>query len=258
VLVQIRLAAMKLREWASNNVEPIMAVVLFGVWSLGYFFIGHLVKAEDAYLLNTVADQKLPFIPIFVFPYVALFPMFLLPFCLVRDREFFRVTAWSYITLMVFCYLIFWNFPVKMERPSFVEHDFTTWVLAAVYNNDVPANCFPSMHAAMSMMAALTIYSVDKIRGFIALLVTVMIGISALLIKQHYIADILAGFGITAIIYYAYFKQRIHEIITRDLARVPQVIDHYIDESLERRLESIIDRKVEEKVRQILDEREKS
>jgi membrane-associated phospholipid phosphatase len=240
---------MKARKAYSAAVEPVLALFLFGLWSFGYFVIGRLVGAENAYVLTTVADEALPFVPLFAYPYVALYPAFLLPFFVVRDREFFRICAWSYITVMVFCYLIFWNFPVAIQRPVVEPRDFTSWILYTVYRLDVPANCFPSMHAAMSLMAALTIYSVDRVRGVIVLFITLMIGASALLIKQHYIADILAGFGIAAICYHAYFRQRIHETITRDLMRVPHAIDHYIDEELERRLDAIIERKVEEKLR---------
>ena len=248
---------MKPRSWLSRNQEPFWAVALFALWTGGYFLVGSFVDLEHVYSLATIADARIPFTPLAVFPYVALYLIFLLPFFLVRDREFFRVCAMSYITVMVFCYSLFWAFPVMMQRPEVQVTDFATWAVATIFANDVPANCFPSMHAAMSLMAALTIYHIDRRRGILALGVTLMIGISALLVKQHYIADILAGFAVALVSFYAYFKQRIQDSITRDLRKVPQVIEGYLDEVLERRLDPIIDRRVEEKMRTILAEYEK-
>lgn len=246
------------RSWIARNPEPIIAALLFGLWVFGYYLVGSFFDPADAYELNTVADESIPFVPIFIYPYLALYSVFLLPFFLVRDRQFFRVIAWSYITVMIFCYLLFWSFPVMMRRPEIQVVDFTHWVIDTVYRSDVPANCFPSMHAAMSMMSALSIYHVDRRRGAIVLLVTMMIGASAILVKQHYIADILAGYAIAAISFYAYFKQRILEVITPRLKRVPQAIEHIVDEALEKRLEGIIDRRVEEKFKSLMAEWENS
>lgn len=101
-------------------------------------------------------------------------------------------------------------------------------------------------------MAALTVYEVDRVKGFFALLATFGIGISALLIKQHYIADIVGDFAISVLAYYIYFKQRIIEVLRRDLRRLPVVLDHYIDEVLDKRLESLIDKKLEAKIKRLL------
>jgi len=246
---------MTVREWARHNTIPIMAVVLFGVWAFGYFFIGASVDPADGVSLSTPTDEKIPFSKLFIFPYLALYPLFLMPFFLVKDNEFFLVFAGSYITVMVFCYLLFWNFPVTLHHPQIEVTDFSTWALSVLYNNDPPVNCFPSMHAAMAMMAALTIFEINRIKGFFALFVTFGIGASALLIKQHYLADILAGFGVAAITYYIYFKQRIVEVLRRDWRRVPIAVERYVDEILEKRLESIIDRRVEIKLKSLLSNR---
>ncbi|HPQ70334.1 MAG TPA: phosphatase PAP2 family protein [bacterium] len=243
---------MSVRTWAARNSQPIMAVIMFGVWAFGYFYIGSMVDPADGVSLATKADEKIPFVQIFIFPYLALYSLFLMPFFLVRDKEFFRVFAWSYITVMMFCYLIFWNFPVTFQHPQIEVVDFKSWALSVLYGADPPVNCFPSMHAAMAMTAALTIYAINRLKGVFALFITFMIGISALLIKQHYIADILGGFGIAAITYYAYFKQRIHETLTRDLIRGYEAVDQYIDEMLEKRLETVINRRVDIRLREIL------
>lgn len=246
---------MNLRDWSVKNSQPIMTVIMFGVWSFGYFIIGSVVDPADGISLATTADDKIPFVPIFIFPYLALYSLFLMPFFLVRDKEFFRVFAWSYITVMVFCYLIFWNFPVTLYHPEVEVVDFTTWSLSVLFGADPPVNCFPSMHAAMALMAALTIYEINRVKGVFAFFVTFMIGISTLLIKQHYIADILGGFGITAITYYIYFKQRIHETLTRDLIRGYEAVDQYIEDVLEKRLETLINRRVDLRLKEFFGNR---
>ena len=242
---------MKIKDWISNNSIPIMAVVLFGFWALGYFFIGFSSNPAEGFSLSTSTDLRIPFKPIFIFPYLALYPIFLMPFFLVKDKFFFRVFASAYITVMVFCYLIYWNFPVVMSRGKIQGTDLACYALSIVYNNDPLTNCFPSMHAAMAMMASLTLYAINRLYGLLSLLATIFLGISALLIKQHYLADILGGFGIAAIIYYAYFKQRIHETLSRDFKKINVVFEQYVEDFLEKRLESIIDRRVEQKLKEM-------
>ncbi len=242
----------RLRDWMFRNSIPIMSLILFGVWSFGYLFIGHMVDPSKGVSLATSADNDIPYVKLALYPYLALYALFLMPFFLVKDKEFFRVFTWSYITVMVFSYLIFWNFPVTLHHQPNTVTDLTTWGLSILYSADPPVNCFPSMHAAMAMMAALTILEISAPKGIFAMAATLGIGISALLLKQHYIADILGGFGLAAITYYIYFKQRILETLSRDLRRGYAAVDQYIDEAIEKRLESIIDRRVEARLKDLL------
>jgi len=118
---------MTIRDWARHNTIPIMSVILFAVWSFGYFFVGVNIDPAKGVSLVTPADYDIPFIKYYIYPYLALYPLFLMPFFLVRDKNFFRVFAWSYITVMIFSYLIFWTFPVTYYHPHIEVTDFATW-----------------------------------------------------------------------------------------------------------------------------------
>ena len=236
--------------------QILFGIVLFVVWAAGYFAIAHVNYHREVVQLAVSLDRSIPFIPEFSLLYLTLYPMFLLPFFYVKDGEFFRLMAYAYLTLMVICYAVFLMYPVAMPRPTtWTGPDLSIWILGMIYRNDNARNCFPSMHAAMSMMAALTLLEINRLRGWIALFVTFSLGAAALFIRQHFIVDIFAGFVLAFVVYYIYFKQKIVDVLRTEGLRLEAAFDQIVDGQLEKRLSPILDRLVEEKVAKAIDRR---
>jgi 23S rRNA maturation mini-RNase III len=83
---------------------------------------------------------------------------------------------------------------------------------------------------------------VHRVRGLLALLMTLMIAISTLLIKQHYILDVVAGMFLTLFVYSLYFRQRILDVLFENFQKV------------EDSLEKLINRKIEERILEVMEE----
>ena len=66
---------------------------------------------------------------------------------------------------------------------------------------DAPLNCFPSLHVAHSFVSALAVGRVHRSLGALATVAAMLVGISTLFTRQHYIADVVAG---AALAYGAY------------------------------------------------------
>ncbi|MEJ6488050.1 phosphatase PAP2 family protein, partial [Nostoc punctiforme UO1] len=62
-----------------------------------------------------------------------------------------------------------------------------------IYSKDYPYNCFPSLHNALSVLSFFYwVQVLPKFKWIIGIFVLLII-LSTLLIKQHYIPDVISG-----------------------------------------------------------------
>jgi membrane-associated phospholipid phosphatase len=71
--------------------------------------------------------------------------------------------------------------------------DISTWFLAQVHRIDPPGNVFPSLHVAHTFMITFLL-SLDRPRlGRVALVMSILLALSTMTTKQHFVADVVAG-----------------------------------------------------------------
>lgn len=154
--------------------------------------------------LETEVDRQLPFIPEFALPYAIWYPFLFIVFVLIlrKDkREYYR-------TLLAMCFglllsnLVFFLFQTTVTRPEVEPDGFFHRLIAFVYVNDQPYNCFPSVHV---MTTALMVYG-SRALGWgakipIAIVAAAIIA-STVFIKQHVIADVLGGLLAAQLVYW--------------------------------------------------------
>ncbi len=217
--------------------QPIFALLMFATWSAGYFFIASITLEHTTHQLPTLAwERNTPLVPEYVFIYLAIYPTFLLPFLFIHQKDFFRLFSFAYINVMCVCYLVYLFYPVSIQRPELIVHSFSTWVLGIVYGADRPWNCFPSLHVAMSLLAALTILEVRRVRGILTLLLTVWIAYSTVLIKQHYVLDVVAAMVLTLGIYFIYFRRQIMNTLFENILRAEESLEQWINRQIDSRM----------------------
>lgn len=191
------------------------ALILFGFWSGGYFFIGKIV-AQGMYLPLLKIDEFTPFREEFVFLYLTVYPLFLLPFFVVKEKSHLIRLSLSYIAILTLSYLIFFLIPVSFPRPDINTSTFSGWTLSLVYISDPVWNCFPSTHCAVSFLASLFILEVRPNFGRWVLGSSLALCISTLLTKQHYFVDAVAGIVLSIVVYKIFLKLFSSKIITGD------------------------------------------
>jgi membrane-associated phospholipid phosphatase len=243
----------------TRHEQPLLALLMFGIWAAGYFAIGYATEGQTTHKLPTLRwERELRLWPEFVWIYLTIYPAFLLPFLFIHQKDFFRLFSFAYITVMCICYIVYLFYPVSLDRPELSFHSFSAWTLGIVYRADRPWNCFPSMHVAMSLLAALTILEVHRIRGMLTLLLTLWIAYSTILIKQHYVLDVIAALVLTCTIHFVYVRRRMLNALFENILRAEESLEKWINRKIDSRvwesLEGPLRNRVFEMVQSMIDE----
>jgi len=177
-----------------------LALALVGL--LIYEVLGRIDLGRSTTLLMTPIDRAIPLIPWtawFYEPfYVAIFLIGVIGF---RSRYVYDRT------LICVCFNIvvagLGHAFVRAEYPRPVlpspAPDLSTAFLAFVYRIDPAGNVFPSLHVAHTFMISFLV-SLDRPRlGRVMTWMSVVLAISTLTTKQHFIADVAAGLAMAFI-----------------------------------------------------------
>ena len=174
---------------------------LLGLASLGfilYTIINHLPwNAMVAHQIPTGLDGVIPLIPVFSIPYgLAMLVVIgtLIHIVMFSGRiEEARACSYAYAFCLLVSCLTYLLFQTTVERPVVEAGDPFLVLVAFVYANDRPYNCFPSLHVSLTVIASL-LWAERRPRLRPVLFAwVVLVALSTLFMKQHYVADVLAG-----------------------------------------------------------------
>ncbi|HUZ70868.1 MAG TPA: phosphatase PAP2 family protein [Candidatus Saccharimonadales bacterium] len=145
--------------------------------------------------LESPLDRALPVVPIFAIPYVSLIPYIgvsLLAFLFLRVRVY-RSAAITMIIVWFISYAFYCFLQSYIARPAITGTDPFSGIIRSIYASDHPYNDFPSLHTSLSTIIAIQWWRVDRRVGIAATIWTVLIVMSTVLVKQHYLADVAGG-----------------------------------------------------------------
>ena len=139
-------------------------------------------------------DDRIPYWPSWVWIYSFLYyPAILYTNALVESHRHFIYLTISYLVLLGLQMAFFVLFPVTTPEAWRAGNSRRTWserFLAFVQKFDARSNSFPSMHTSVATLTALHLY---PSLGTWAFAFPVLIGLSCLFTKQHYLIDVPAG-----------------------------------------------------------------
>lgn len=242
-------------KWYKKYDWLIYGIAMFGIWSGVYFWIAESRINAEKHSMLVEFDKIIPFIPEWIWIYLTIYMIFLIPLFSLTQRKLLKLVMSSYITVMLICYVFYYIYPVEYPRPELVVKDFSTWALGLVYKNDRPWNCFPSSHCAMAMMAALVLLEMNWIFGIWGMITALSIGVSTLFTKQHFIVDVVAGFGLSILVYYLYFKSRVIELLGKKQKELSERMSMAVDRIIEARFEDMIRKIVREEIERFLNKK---
>lgn len=173
-----------------------------------YLVIAEMTIGRTLHVPETALDRNVSLWPAWALVYGCLYLfLIVLPVFVVCQRKQIRRTVFAYLMVWIASYVCFLLYPTAAPRPETVTGDgFADWGLRFLYGADPPYNCFPSLHVAHSFVSALTCYRVHRRLGISATLCAVLIGISTLYTKQHYVVDVLAGTFLALLAYFIFLR----------------------------------------------------
>ena len=136
------------------------------------------------------------------------YPMIVLIVLTMEDMRHYNYTAMSFFLLLFMQMAFFRYYPVETppEWRDFGESNtLSVRFMKFVQSYDDNTNCFPSMHVSVATLVALHMWTnVGDMVGYWPFLFPVLIALSALWTKQHYLVDVIAGAPLGWLAWFAY------------------------------------------------------
>ena len=197
-------------------------VFLYGLIYIPWFMYLERHVTTFYYVINSPLDNRIPFIEYFIIPYFFWFPFmcFGVMYYFFKSREKFYSLA-KYLTVGMTIFLIICTvFPNGLQlRPTiFVDDNTFIDMVRALYKVDTPTNVLPSIHVYNTLVLAVVImrdkeFKHPKMVKSLTLVVSVLIILSTMFLKQHSITDVVAAFTMAAILYPFVFAANTHKAV---------------------------------------------
>lgn len=165
---------------------------------------------DDFHLIHTALDDRIPFIEYFIIPYLLWFlfiAVFVLYFFFRDQQEFLRLALMlmSGMTLFLIISTVFPN-GLMLRPDSFARDNIFVDLCRFLWSADTATNVFPSIHVYNSLAVAIAVVKSRHLkthRGVQvgAVLLTVLIILSTMFLKQHSVIDVIGGIFLAAIFY---------------------------------------------------------
>lgn len=181
----------------SVTVKSLLLSLLVAFYTGGYLGINRFNAFRDRYYdVSLWFEKDIPFVPSMIIGYSFVFVLIIILFLVIDNMPDFRDICLRFLNMTLICFAIFLMFPVRMNfRPEVVmTGDWITALVSFYFWLDQPYNLFPSMHLGASFFVAFYCMRKGRIIGWTTMAMAVIVGVSVVLLKQHYIMDVVAGF----------------------------------------------------------------
>ena len=172
-------------------------ILVFAGWLIMYFIVNRRQAIADEHMvMGSDYDRAIPYIPLFALVYFSTYIFVIQPFFVISNPRQFNVMVISFAVISLLYSTFHAIVPSKVERIENVKQDGISGRMLDVFQGICqPYGNFPSLHVGLSVPVVMANYLVFGLKGgLIALFCAVLIAVSTLFTKQHYIMDVLAGF----------------------------------------------------------------
>lgn len=191
-------------------------------WILSYFII-YLVwfvylearTSVNYYPIHIGLDDKIPFCEYFIIPYLLWFAYIAIPiiyFFFYNKKDYYKCCAFLFIGMTI-CLIIYTLFPNQQNlRPVvFERQNMFTELVKLIYTMDTSTNVCPSIHVLNSIGVFISILESETLRKnkvvYISSgIITILICLSTLFLKQHSVIDGLCALGLSIVLYAFIYK----------------------------------------------------
>lgn len=185
-------------------------MVIYLIVYLILFFIVERLTEDNYHVIHMALDDKIPFCEYFVIPYFCWFAYvagFVLYFIFV-DKESYWPMFWFLVTGMTVFLIVSFVYPNGHElRPvQFPRDNVFTRMIANLYQTDTATNILPSIHVYNSIGIHIAVQKSRRLSKHRPVqiasgILSALIIMSTVFIKQHSMVDVISAFGLAAVVY---------------------------------------------------------
>lgn len=177
----------------------------YAVWVPLYFLTGW-IGAQRGPMFDPALpiDAAWPFVPEAVFVYLLAYVVVLALFAVCRSSEFLNSAYLNFIVMNLVAFALFAILPTMGPERTALPADASP-ILNFMFSLDARWNAFPSLHVANPTLIALLSFRERGTAPISILLLVIAVGIavSTLLVRQHYLLDVVGGMLLAVIVFVA-------------------------------------------------------
>lgn len=178
-------------------------VLIYGIfYMVSFYLVEH--RTTRMHIMFCKLDNMIPFCKNFIIPYVLWFLFIAVTiayFALFNKsrQEYYSLVINLGIGMTVFIF-VSWIYPNGHFLRPFINGDgFFDKAVRHLYSVDTPTNVFPSIHVFNSLVCCIALLKNDRCRQHMGLsvgivLLTVLIILSTVFLKQHSMVDVIGAF----------------------------------------------------------------
>lgn len=169
---------------------------LYGLCQLWFMYCEKNIRPR--YFMYSIIDSYIPFIKVFVIPYLfwfAYMALGLIYLGIVSKKDYYRLCVFMFGGMCV-CYTIYMLFPNAQNlRPIITDDDILSRIIRHIYATDTNTNVAPSIHVYNSIAVHVALVNCPefnkegKFWKYASFVSMVLISLSTVFIKQHSIKD---------------------------------------------------------------------
>lgn len=211
--MQSKLRSGSAMDWLAEH-KHLFLLLYYPVWFLWF----QMLEKRNAHVtlwIKSPLDDYIPFISVFVVPYVLwfLYVGVTLVVTGLKDKEIFIKLCVSLYVGMTISNIVYYFIPhgQPLRVPLTAnETDFFSRMVYSLYSSDTPTNCAPSIHVLNSMAVNFAIqksafFKDKRLVRMGSRVLNILIILSTMFIKQHSIVDValglVLGIGIYLLVY---------------------------------------------------------
>jgi len=169
--------------------------------------MSYLSLSEVSLLLP--GEEQIPFMPMTIFIYIIQWVLPISVFMMITKKQRIMKILVAFLITILIHNMFFLIFPVEYSlRPVFSMDSTIAVLVGYLYQMDAPINTFPSMHVSFVFLIYFIIKRYRPQFKWTFLFLAVAISISTVLVKQHYILDVGAGFILAYLVNYVWISRK--------------------------------------------------
>lgn len=195
---------------------PLLYVFIYLPW---FLILENAFPADypGLHIIHCPLDDMIPFCEWFVIPYLLWFlyiPAVFLFLFYHSKKEFYRICAYEFsgMTIALLVYTIYPN-GLNLRLTEIGRNNILVNIVQMLYNSDTPTNVCPSIHVFATISAHMCLIKSPHMQKLktrqrikkISWVLTILICLSTVLLKQHSVIDLICGMILAIVLYFIVF-----------------------------------------------------